>query len=239
MATIRFGEKAKEHSTKQGTEIAVLKTAKYEASKKKAIEMIDSGKYDLTDADFWILMNETKSGKMMYTGLIISHNGCLKINDKLPEELKFKPSCVRENATGYRNSLVFTYNNDGQGIYEVGEVNDKNCKNEYPYAMAFKRLFDRVVLKTSKLAFSGIYSEVEADEFSVHEEPTAEKKATTEQVEMAAQCGVDIDRVIAYYNKLNGTSINAALDLPYDILNSAIIKKKAAKITAEAQEAFK
>ena len=80
---MRFNEKEKEYSAKQGAEIPVWKSPKYEESKKKAIEMIDSGKYDLTDGDFWILMNETKNGKMAYTGLIISHNGCLKINDKL------------------------------------------------------------------------------------------------------------------------------------------------------------
>ena len=32
--------------------------------------------------------------------------------------------------------------------------------------MAFKRLFDRVVLKLSKLAYAGIYSDSEADEFA-------------------------------------------------------------------------
>ena len=31
--------------------------------------------------------------------------------------------------------------------------------------MAYKRLFDRVVLKLSKLAYSGIYSDSESDEF--------------------------------------------------------------------------
>lgn len=161
----RFNEKATEFSVKQGKEIPVWQSPKYAESKRKAIEMIDSGKYGLSNGDFWILMNETKSGKMAYTGLIISHNGCLKINDSLDDKLKFKPQCVFENAIGYRNSLVYTYNCEEQGIYEVGEVNDKNCKNEYPYAMAFKRCFDRVVLKTSKLAYAGVYSEAEADEF--------------------------------------------------------------------------
>ena len=73
-----FGEKEEE----QGLE--VWQSPKYRESKKKAIEMIESGKYDLSEADFWILMNKTRSGETMaYTGLIISHNGCLKINDKL------------------------------------------------------------------------------------------------------------------------------------------------------------
>lgn len=158
-----FGEKKQEYSQKQGKNIPVWISEKYQESKKKACEMIASGKYGLTPADFWILMNETKTGKMGYTGLIISHNGCLKINDKL--ESPFNPASVIEDKAGYGGALVFTYCNEKQGIYEVGEVTAKNCKNDYPYAMAFKRLFDRVVLKLSKLAYSGIYSEVESDSF--------------------------------------------------------------------------
>ena len=43
--------------------------------------------------------------------------------------------------------------------------------------MAFKRLFDRVVLKVCKLAFDGIYSDSEADEFKERfdEDPQQEK----------------------------------------------------------------
>ena len=153
-----FGEK----KTEQG--LPVWQSPKYEESKAKAIETINSQKYGLTEGDFWILMNKIQKGeKMAYTGLILSHNGCLKINDRL--ESKFDPSCVTFDKEGYGNSLVFTYCNPEQGIYEVGEVSKTNCKNEYPYAMAFKRLFDRVVLKLSKLAYSGIYSDSESDEF--------------------------------------------------------------------------
>lgn len=157
-----FNEKSTEYSAKQGKEIPVFVSKKYEQSKTKAIEIIE--KYeDVEDSDFWILMNETKTKKMMYSGLIISHNGCLKINDHL--DSKFVPSCVKLDKDGYRNSLVYSYCNDEQGIYEVGEVSSENCKNSYPYAMAYKRLFDRVVLKLSKLAYSGVYSDSEADEF--------------------------------------------------------------------------
>lgn len=159
-----FGEKQAEYSAKQGKDIPVWVSPKYEQSKQKAVEAMQTYPF-LKEGDFWILMNETKSGKMGYTGLIISHNACLKINDSLPEELKFKPESVRENQNGYNGSLVFTYANVKQGIYEVGEVSAKNCKNDYPYAMAFKRLFDRVVLKQCKLAYDGIYSDSEADEF--------------------------------------------------------------------------
>lgn len=155
-----FGEKKTENI--KGNELPVWQTPKYELSRNKAIEMIESGKYGLADGDFWILYNTYAGGKkVMYTGLILSHNGCLKINDKLDEADKFKAKYLtKSNENG---SLIYEYN-DGE-LYEVGEVSTANCSNAYPYAMAFKRCFDRVVLKKSKLAFYGVYSEVEADEF--------------------------------------------------------------------------
>lgn len=159
-----FNEQIEEFSNKQGKKIPVWQSPKYIESRKKAKEIIENGKYGLEESDFWILMNETKSGKMAYTGLIISHNGCLKVNDGM-ENNKFRPECVSINENGWGNSLVYTYNCAEQGLYEVGEVSAKNCKIDYPYAMALKRMFDRVVLKLSKLAYAGIYGEDEADEF--------------------------------------------------------------------------
>ncbi|MFR8080068.1 MAG: hypothetical protein ACLU9L_10675 [Christensenellales bacterium] len=145
---------------------------------------------------------------MAYTGLIISHNGCLKINDKL--ESKFDPACVSVDKEGYNNSLVYQYCNPEQGLYEVGEVSNDNLKNNYPYAMAYKRLFDRVVLKLSKLAYSGIYSDGESDEFAqrieapINTEPVkgsdlptyTPKKATKAQLKQIQEAaGGDIDLV--------------------------------------------
>lgn len=159
-----FGEKAKEYM--EGQELPVWKMPKYEQAKEKAIELINSGKYGLVEADFWILMNQNKKkDKVLYSGLIISHNGCLKINDAMPDDKKFDPDSVTVDKEGYNGSLAYTYSNKEQGIYEVGEVSKSNCKNDYPYAMAFKRCFDRVVLKISKVAFAGIYSDSESDEF--------------------------------------------------------------------------
>ena len=159
--THNFGEKAKENI--KGVDCPVWQTPKYTLSRDKAIEMIDSGKYGLADGDFWILMNTYAGGtKVMYTGLILSHNGCLKINDKLDSKDKFYAKNLTKTILE-NGSLIYEYN-DGE-LYEVGEVSPKNCKNDYPFAMAFKRCFDRVVLKKSKLAFYGVYSEVEADEF--------------------------------------------------------------------------
>jgi len=161
---MNFGEKRTEKN-KKGQMVNVWKMPKYEQSKEKAMEVLK--KYeDLREGDFWILKNESKDGQtIMYSGLIISHNACLKINDHLADKDKFVPSCVTLDKDGYKKSLVFSYCNDDQGIYEVGEVSEANCKNAYPYAMAYKRLFDRVVLKNSKIAYDGIYSDSEAEEF--------------------------------------------------------------------------
>lgn len=179
--TYTFGEKEKEFNPKTGAEVSVWKSPKYIEAKEKAIETLESDMYKgiLEEGDFWILTTLTKSGKVAYTGLIISHNGCLKINDVLPKEKKFAPSCVSLDKDGYNGSLVYSYCNDSQGIYEVGEVSSRNCKNDYPYAMALKRCMDRVILKNSKLAYSGIYSDSEADEFKNEpDEKKVDKKET-------------------------------------------------------------
>lgn len=210
-----FGEKTKEYSFKTGKEVPVWQSPKYKQSRDKAIEIIE--KYDnIREGDFWILMNETKKGdKMIYTGLIISHNACLKLNNHLPEEMRFVPSCVEFDKNGYNNSLVFMYSNDAQGIYEVGEVSRDNCKNGYPYAMAYKRLFDRVVLKNSRLAYDGIYSDSEADEFKEPQEvkeDLAKEQAnfkgvaivTQEQAdeiaELAIKDNVGIEYLLGFYS---------------------------------------
>ena len=165
-----FNEKKEEYSIKQGKDIPVWQSPKYEKAKEKAIELINKKEYGLTEADFWILMNETKKGNMQYTGLIISHTGCLKINDKLETDKKFNPECVTLDKEGYENTLVYTYSNKEQGIYEVGEVSKNNCKNSYPYAMALKRCFDRVVLKNSRLAYESIYSDSEGADIAKESE---------------------------------------------------------------------
>lgn len=204
-----FNEREKEYSAKQKCEVDVWQSPKYKQARAKAVELIEGQKYGLTEGDFWILMNETKSGKMGYTGLIISHNGCLKINDGLSS--KFNPECVTVDKEGFSNSLVCFYCNPAQGLFEVGEVSSENCKNPYPYAMAVKRLFDRVVLKLSKLAYDGIYGEDEADTFKQDEEPKAEKQDAPKPKEktkddligivekMAGEKHVPLDVILSQY----------------------------------------
>ena len=202
-----FNEKTSEYSLKTRQQIPVVQSAKYLASRAKAIKAIQERPY-LNEADFWILMNETKTGKMMYTGLIISHNACLKINDNMPEKDKFNPDCVSVDKSGYGNSLVFTYANKAQGLYEVGEASAQNCKNAYPYAMAYKRLFDRVVLKICKLAFDGIYSDSEADEFKERYEE--EPQPVTAAPEVTAQVVKDMaTTALAGYAQRTGKDKNA------------------------------
>lgn len=159
MSKYNFNEKDEEYIN--GQMLEVWQSPAYKNSKEKVIEILDSNKYDLRESDFWILMNKTKTGKVAYTGLIISHNGCLKINDKLDN--KVDPSKFELDKEGYNNSLVVKYVDSE--VYEFGEVSTSNCKNDYPYAMALKRCFDRVVLKKSKLAYAGVYSDSEAEEF--------------------------------------------------------------------------
>lgn len=244
--TYNFGEKKSEYNAKLGKECEVWQSPKYLEAKKKAIEALESETYKnvLSESDFWILMNGTKSGKMAYTGLIISHNGCLKINDALPEDKRFKPSCMSLDKDGYNGSLVYSYSNDDQGIYEVGEVSVKNCSNAYPYAMALKRCMDRVILKNSRLAYSGIYSDSEAEEFK--NEPKEETKApakvskTTEKTEatpeeingeeiqklfvnLCKENNLDIRKVCKAY-KINSNSTVEDLTAAYYSLQTKIIR---------------
>lgn len=214
-----FNEKTQEEIFENGEKknLTVWRSPKYEESRAKAIEIIN--KYEgITEADFWILMNKTKSGKMAYTGLIISHNGCLKINDAAKEVEQVKAECFSVDKEGYGNSLVYTYCCPEQKVYEVGEVSKTNCKNEYPYAMAFKRCFDRVVLKISKIAYSGLYSESEAEEFkNQYVEPVdTSKKIVIEPlnddlVEEAGRLGILLGKVATYYKKSVDTLTNEEL----------------------------
>lgn len=186
-----FGEKEEENFN--GKKIPVeFHTPKYKEAKRKIIELLESEKYKnvLEESDFWILVNTyANKTKAMYSGLIISHDGCLKINDSLDQELRFKPECMSLDKDGYNDSLVYTYICKEQGIYEVGEVNKTNCKNDYPYAMALKRCFDRVVLKNSKIAYSGVYSDSEAEEFTkrVDEEEVKPKTKKDKNQEIMIQ----------------------------------------------------
>ena len=195
-----FGAQKMEYNSKARANTKTWESPKFLEGKKKAIELIDKTEYGLTEADFWIL--KTYSEKTVtYAGLIISHNGCLKINDKLAAEAKFVPSCVSWVRNG-AGDLVLQYLNDKQGLLEFGEASIKNCTNAYPFAMVLKRLQDRVILKNSKIAFSGIMSEVESEEFKRterEEQENADNLITDEQIAELEALGCDFKRVAAAY----------------------------------------
>ena len=179
-----FGEKTQEWSAKAKAKLAVWQSPKYKDTKAKVIEMLDSGKYKgLTDGHFWILMNQAKVGGhdvMAYTGLIISHDGMKIINDNLPVEKKVKAGCFSIPVMSeYKKDCMYMYYQDEETM-EFGEISVDNCKNSYPYAMLYKRCYDRVVKDKAKMY--GVYSEAEADEFAQKigddDEEKEEKKET-------------------------------------------------------------
>ena len=196
MKAYDFGENREEWSSKQKQNLPVWQSPKYKQSKQKAIEIIEKFP-NIGEGDFWILMNETKTGKMAYTGLIISHNACLKLNDQMPEDRRFDPRYLSRDVDPYSGALIYEYNNPDQMLYEVGEVSRENCKNSYPLAMAYKRCFDRVVLKLSKLAYDGVYSDSEAEEFRRDETPTEEKPEHQDKKDPVAEAMAELDRPIS------------------------------------------
>ena len=229
-----FGEKKEEVINGKKLPVEWI-TPKYKEAKRKVIELLESEKYKnvLEESDFWILYNTySNKTKVMYSGLIISHDGCLKINDSLDENLKFKPECMSLDKEGYNNSLVYTYKCPEQGIYEVGEVSPSNLKNGgYPYAMALKRCMDRVILKNSKIAYAGIYSDSEADEFtkrvdedtpkeknevSVSEETLDEKTKLIQEVDnLEIQTSTDHEEMLKFYK------VDSNIDMSIEQLQDA------------------
>lgn len=167
-----------------GSKIPVKVLPKYKSIRKKVVELIDSGQFNLSDGDFWILKNYKKDkSECYYSGLIISHDALVRVNDQLPLDHQFNQQYCSDpiptewnGVHGYR----MDYRDKRDGMFEYGEISTNNCKNDYPYAMLLKRTFDRVVKRKAKLSM--VYSDSEAEEFR---EPTEEKKsplATPEQI---------------------------------------------------------
>ena len=112
-----FGEKTTVKI--KGKSYSVTQTAKYLKSKAKAIELIETGKYNLDESDFWILQN-TYNDSMLYSGLIITHTGCLKINDVDDEIRVFLMYKLCENLRDLSQSRI-KYNENGNDYYIDGQ----------------------------------------------------------------------------------------------------------------------
>jgi hypothetical protein len=122
-------------------------------------------KYDLQTDHFW---KHSQSGKW-----IISHIGCMIIADKEnvcfsdPEYIKTEPGLI----VMFGKAKVFRGKNaktETKEVWTHGEASTKNCVVPYPYAMAEKRLKDRLTLMIIS-AYGDVYSEIEADEFAAQQ----------------------------------------------------------------------
>ena len=184
----RFGERKEENG------IPVFFLPSYVEARQAAISLIENHKdYGLTDSDFWIQKTiSSDRSSIYYKTLILSHNGVRKINAGMPAEKQFNPYYLlkpqsRNAETGAgeinlvktaENSFTLTYfatpdaTHSGQQLYMVAEINPYNLSMpSYPFAILQKRLFDRVVLDLSGLAYGGIYGEDEAESFAKNAEP--------------------------------------------------------------------
>ena len=111
-------------------------------------------KYELETHDFW---KHNQSGKW-----IIGHKAVMKIAEM--EGITFsKPEIIREGMTSvvlYGEATL-----KDRTIWSFGEAMPENCRMPYFWAMAEKRLKDRLTL-TLIAVYGDIYSEIEADEFA-------------------------------------------------------------------------
>ena len=113
-------------------------------------------KYKLSKDDFWELKRGNKSI------WIITHDACEKIAAQ--ENIQFgAPTILRDSNTDV--AIVGDAKRGNKNIWSTGEASPKNCKAPYPFAMAEKRLKDRLVLKLINAYEYGIYSNSESDNF--------------------------------------------------------------------------
>jgi len=113
-------------------------------------------KYNLSKDDFWELKRGTRS---MW---IITHDACEKIAAK--ENIQFgAPTIYRDGNQDV--AIVGDAKRGNKVIWSTGEASPKNCKAPYMFAMAEKRLKDRLVLKLIDAYQYSIYSDSEADNF--------------------------------------------------------------------------
>ena len=111
-------------------------------------------KYKLSKDDFW----EVRGGIW-----VITHNACEKIAEI--EKIKF----LQPEVHYWLDSicLIGFAEKDEKFIWATGEASDQNVKGQgkYYWAMAEKRLKDRLTLKMINAYEWGIYSEEESEAF--------------------------------------------------------------------------
>lgn len=120
-------------------------------------------KYGLEKSHFW---KHKQSGKW-----IVSHVAVMIIADY--EGIEFsKPEYVEKEMGSVvllGSGELILENGNKKVKWTHGEANLKNCHVPYPYAMAEKRLKDRLTLMLIS-AYGDVYSEIEADEFAAQQQ---------------------------------------------------------------------
>ena len=159
--TYNFGDNITTKKIK-GVECTVIKTPEFEASKKAMVSLFESElgqKAKITTADTWIQENLSKDKKyVIFSRLILTHTGYEKLNEALPKEKQFDPSCVAGpiDYVTFDGAAGVYYEYKGK-VYALGECNAKNCFISYPLSVAYKRMFDNAVGALAGLF--GIYSD--------------------------------------------------------------------------------
>ena len=136
-------------------------------------------KYNLNKDDFWNLTSNV---------YIIKHDAVQKIA-KIEKIVFENPTIVehsREHCVLMGTATKNWEDKAGTKIYTsewtFGEADKKtNCKNSYIFAMAEKRLKDRLTLKLVDAYEYGIYSDTEADDFKKPKSDFDERQATGSQ----------------------------------------------------------
>lgn len=198
--TYNFGEMKTEKI--KGKELKVILSPKYEISREAAVKLLesDTGK-SLTEKDFWIQKNQSKTGEwLIYSALIITHDALMKINATLSEEKRFDQRFCSDPVPfeyGGKKGLYMTYRDERDGMFEIGEITTDSCKNDYPFAMLLKRTFDRVVKRKANLF--GIYSDAEdfspADEDECPAGKRPNPRAATQSIPKEEDDNLNVDPV--------------------------------------------
>ena len=107
--------------------------------------------------DFWELARgSTKKW-------ILTHDAVERIDTI--EGIIFHPPEIRTGEDNTNVAMVGLAELGDNKVWTTGEASSHNCKNPYFWAMAEKRLKDRLTLKLINAYEYGIYSEDEADAF--------------------------------------------------------------------------
>lgn len=112
-------------------------------------------KYEVADDEIW----SVRPG--IYA---IKHSALERVASE--QKVEFDRPAVLEIDTANKIIVICVFGKLGDRTeWSIGEASPKNCKNDYPAAMAEKRAKDRVTLKLLN-SHGAIYSDVETDEFA-------------------------------------------------------------------------